>query len=182
METLLLLILLVFQLVLISLALLVCYLLFFALITVPWVPTRKQFSHAMLQFAQVKKGDVIADFGCGDASILLEAASSFGVTRAFGIEARYPLVFLARMRAKFAKVSDCVEIVHGNMFKETWPSEIDVVAVYLLEEVNKKLEPLFLERLKSGTRVVSRTFTFPGLEAVDTTVIKGETVYLYRVP
>jgi hypothetical protein len=170
------------QLIFLLIALLIVYLMFFSIITVPWVRTRKLFSNAMLKFAKVKPDDVVVDFGCGDGSILLEAASGFGVKKAIGIEARYPLVLLAQLRAKWAKVPDAVEIVHGNMFKEKWPEKIDLITVYLLAEFNKKLEPLILERCESGTRVVSRTFTFPGLALVDTTVIKGETVYLYRVP
>jgi precorrin-6B methylase 2 len=167
---------------LVIIAFMIVYFMFFAVLSVPWVPTRKVYSEAMLKLANVKPDDVVMDLGCGDASILIEAAKEFGVKRAFGIEARYPLVLLARFRAKRVGVGDSVEIVCGNMYKEKWPEKVDVIALYLFTEVNKKLEPLILDRYKSGTRVVSRAFTFSGLKLVDTTVVKGETLYFYQVP
>src|SRR5215467_8916595 len=52
---------------------------------VPYVPTTEQAVTAMLKLADVKKGDVVYDLGCGDGRIVIAAAKNFGA-RGVGID------------------------------------------------------------------------------------------------
>jgi hypothetical protein len=59
-----------------------------------------------------------------------------------------------------------VEVRLGDLFHQDL-SRADVIACYLLPDTNKKLEDKLLRELRSGTRVVSNTFLFPGIQETD---------------
>src|SRR5438094_794286 len=52
---------------------------------VPYVPTSEDVVAAMLKAADVKKGDLVYDLGCGDGRIVITAAQKYG-TRGVGID------------------------------------------------------------------------------------------------
>jgi hypothetical protein len=60
---------------------------------------------------------------------------------------------------------DRVRIVYGDFFSQDL-SNADVVTCYLLQSTNNRLEGKLNQELRPGTRVVSNTFTFPGLSKV----------------
>lgn len=51
----------------------------------PFVPTPMEVVDAMLQLAEVKKGDVLYGLGSGDGRIVIRAAKLYGI-RAVGVE------------------------------------------------------------------------------------------------
>jgi len=74
---------------------------------VPYEPTHPSVVSSMLSVANVGKGDVLYDLGCGDGRIVVMATRKFGAARAVGIdldpqrlleaqEPRKPMVFLTR--------------------------------------------------------------------------------------
>lgn len=148
---------------------------------IPWIRTRKIFSKAMLDLAEVKPNETVVDYGCGDGAIVIHAATSYG---AFGIgyEYLFLLVEYAKWCVRFAGVGKRVSIRYKNFLSGEKLPHADVVCTYLFPEVNAKLEPLLLRDYPSGTRVVSRTFTFPTLPEKKSVVVNGETVRLYEVP
>jgi hypothetical protein len=54
---------------------------------------------------------------------------------------------------------------YGNFFNQDL-SDANVVTCYLLQDTNNRLEGKLKQELRPSTRVVSNTFTFPGLHRV----------------
>jgi len=123
-------------------------------------PTPQDVVERMLELAEVRKGDVVYDLGCGDGRIPITAAKKHGA-RAYGWEIDPKLVQEARANAARNHVADQVTIELGDIF-ELDLSKADVVTLYLLPELNTKLTPQ-LERLKPGSRIVSHEFAMRGV-------------------
>jgi hypothetical protein len=60
---------------------------------------------------------------------------------------------------------DRVRVIYGDFFNRNL-SDADVVTCYLLQSTNNKLQKKLKQELRPGARVVSNTFTFPGLHRV----------------
>jgi SAM-dependent methyltransferase len=123
---------------------------------VPYVPTTEEAVDAMLKLAEVKKGDVVYDLGCGDGRIVIAAAKNYGV-HGVGIDIDPQRIAEANANAKRAGVEKLVRFEENDLFKANF-KEATVVTLFLLSSVNLKLKPRLLAELKPGTRVVSNTF------------------------
>lgn len=156
-----------------------------AIFHVPWVPTHNRMAKKMFEMAELKPGETVVDFGCGDASLLLAAVRDFQAAKGIGYEIHPGIRWLGRLRAFWAGVSKKIDLRGGNFFsageKEKFPPA-DVVAAYLFPETQVRLEPLLKKYYPSGTRVISRAFLFPTLPLIKTEEALGEKFYLYRIP
>ena len=131
----------------------------------PWVPTPYKTIRKMLKLAEVKPGELVYDLGSGDGRVIIEAARTFGAN-AVGIEID-PIRFLwAKARIFLLGLSGKVNVLFGNFFKIDI-SQADVVTIYLLQNTNVKLIDKFINELRPGTRIVSNTFTLPGLKIIN---------------
>jgi len=111
--------------------------------------------------AEVGPDDLVYDLGCGDGRMIITAARHYGA-RAVGIELD-PLRYLwCQMLITVMGLRSRVRVLHGDFFEQNL-SDADVVTCYLLQSTNEKLEGKLRQELMPGTRVVSNTFTFPGL-------------------
>jgi SAM-dependent methyltransferase len=130
----------------------------------PWVPTSMNTVHKMLTIAQVGPDDLIYDLGCGDGRVIVTAARRYG-SQAVGVEID-PLRYLwCQVLITVLGLRDRVRIVYDDFFNQDL-SDADVVTCYLLQDTNNKLQEKLKQELRSGARVVSNTFTFPGLHRV----------------
>ena len=123
---------------------------------VPYVPTTDLAVAAMLKLADVKKGDVVYDLGCGDGRIVIAAAKQMGA-RGVGIDINPERIREARENARKAGVEKLVRFEENDLF-EADIRGASVVTLFLLPEINLKLRPKLLRDLKPGTRIVSNTF------------------------
>lgn len=123
---------------------------------VPYVPTTDLAVAAMLKLADVKKGDVVYDLGCGDGRIVIAAAKEMGA-RGVGIDINPERISEARENARKAGVEKMVRFEENDLF-EADIRGASVVTLFLLPEINLKLRPKLLRDLKPGTRIVSNTF------------------------
>ncbi|MCX8155245.1 MAG: methyltransferase domain-containing protein [Verrucomicrobiae bacterium] len=160
---------------------------------VVFVPTPQEVVDKMLELAEVKKGDIVYDLGCGDGRIVVTAAKKFGV-KAYGFDINPERVKESLENVKTNKVEHLVTIKEADIF-ELDLSEATVVTLYLLPDLNVKLMPQ-LRKLKPGSRIVSHDFDMRGAKPlkVEKVVVKrqdgdnsyvheGEhTVYLWKVP
>ncbi len=158
----------------------VLYLALSAAFGVPWVPTGSKLGRQMFKLADLKPGEIVLDFGCGDGSLLLTAAKDFGAY-GIGYDINLPLCWLARLRIHVAGVAGMVQIYTRNFHKVDLP-RANVVVTYLLPKAQEKLEKRLIECYPSGTRVVCRAFEFPNLKLEKVHRKYGEKFYLYRIP
>lgn len=149
---------------------------------VPWVPTGSKIGRKMFELAELKPGETVVDFGCGDGSLLITAVKDFQAERGIGYEVDPILRWRGRMRARWHGVADKIELRGENFFKLQSFPPAEVIACYLFPETQVKLEPLLKKHYPSGTRVISRTFLYPTLSLIKTDEAKGEHLYLYRIP
>lgn len=146
---------------------------------VPYVPTSQPVVDAMLELAEIKKGDIHYDLGCGDGRIVVTAAKKYG-TKGTGVDIDPERIAEANANAKQAGVTDKVKFIEGNLF-DVDLSNADVVTLYLLPSVNMKLRPSLM-KLKPGTRIVSHAFDMGDWKPEKTINVNGSTIHLWRVP
>jgi predicted RNA methylase len=118
----------------------------------------------LLAFADVGPDDVVYDLGCGDGRLIIAAALRCGA-RAVGIEIHPLRYWWCKMRIDALGLQDRVQVIRGDFYRQDL-SDADVVICYLLQRTNNKLEAKLRQELASGTRVISKRFTFPGLHLV----------------
>ncbi len=131
----------------------------------PWVPTPYKTIKKMLEMAEVRPGEILYDLGSGDGRVIIEAARSFGA-RAVGIEIDPFRYLWTKARIFTAGLTGKVNVLFGNFFNIDI-SQADVVTIYLLQDTNVKLIDKFIRELRPGSRIVSNTFTLPGLKIIN---------------
>lgn len=123
---------------------------------VPFVATPHNVVVEMLRIAEVQKGDVLYDLGCGDGRIVIAAAQKAGA-HAVGVEIDPQRIRESQANAVKARVEHLVKFLEQDFFK-TDLREASVVTLYLLPFLNVRLRPKLLAELKPGSRIVSHDF------------------------
>jgi SAM-dependent methyltransferase len=144
-----------------------------------YVPTPERVVSTMLELADVRRGDVVYDLGCGDGRIVVAAAKA-GAAKAVGIDIDPERVAEARENVRAAGVADRASILEGDLFQLDL-RDADVVTLYLLPDLNLRLRPKLL-RLKPGTRIVSHAFDMGDWAPDRVAYVDGKTVYMWTVP
>jgi SAM-dependent methyltransferase len=147
---------------------------------VPYVVTDMQVVDAMLGMARVRPNDYVLDLGSGDGRILIAAARSHGA-RGLGVDIDPARVDEAKANARDAGVSARVTFRRQDLF-ETPLAEADVLALYLLPEINLRLRPRILAEMRPGTRVVSHDFDMGDWRWDLRERVGSATVYMWIVP
>lgn len=129
-------------------------------IEVRWVPTPEFVVDKMAELAKVTAEDVIHDYGCGDAVMLIRPVKKFGAKKGFGIDIDPAMVAKARANVKAAGLDDKITIAQGDILKLTEQdcAEATVVLLYIGDDLGAKLSPLLQKSLKPGARIVSHHF------------------------
>ena len=147
---------------------------------VPYVPSPEEVVSSMLKLADVHKGDLVYDLGCGDGRIVIAAAKDFGA-RDVGVDINPERIKEANENAKKAGVTSQVSFREGNLFDANLEGAT-VVTLYLLPSVNLRLRPKLLHDLKPGTRVVSHSFDMGDWKPDKETEAAGRYLYLWIIP
>ena len=150
---------------------------------VVWVPTPQVLVDKMLDMAKVTPSDYVIDLGSGDGRTVITAAKR-GV-RAHGIEYNPDMVELSKRNAAQEGVGDKATFAKADLYESDF-SQASVITMFLLPQINLKLRPKLLD-LKSGTRIVSNTFTMgewheDGSDTLETECVNWCTALLWIVP
>ncbi len=119
----------------------------------PFLSTPADIIPALLELGNVSASDTIADLGCGDGRILIEAAKLTGC-KAIGIESDLSLVQEANRRAKAEGVSDRVRIIHGDAASAEL-GQATTVFVFLPADATVALVERLRSSLEPGTRIIA---------------------------
>lgn len=155
----------------------------------PFVITPANVVTAMLDLANVAPGERLIDLGSGDGRIVIAAAQRGAI--GVGIEIDANLVERSRESARRLNLEDRATFVTQDLF-ETDFSGADVVTLYLLPDVNKRLQPKLYSTLKAGARIVSHDYDL-GAWPPDKTIVvdapdkpvnveKKSRIYYWLVP
>lgn len=144
-----------------------------------FVPTPQEAVEKMLELAQLKKGDVLYDLGCGDGRIVVTAAKKYGV-KAVGYDIDPERIKESLENVKANGVEHLVTIKKQDIFTLDL-SEASVVTLYLLPSLNVKLIPQ-LQKMKPGSRVVSYSFDMEGAKPEVTLKHSYTPIYKWTIP
>lgn len=144
-----------------------------------YVPTPQVVVDRMLDMAGVKSGDFMIDFGCGDGRMVVSAAKRGA--RGYGVDINPARINEANENARKAGVTDKVEFKIADLFQEDL-SKADVMAMYLLTDINLRLRPKILDTMKPGTRIVSHAFDMGDWEPDQRDTVDGKNVFFWIVP
>ena len=101
--------------------------------------------------------------------------------RGFGVDINPQRIKEANANAEAAGVTDKVEFKIANLFEQDL-SKADVMAMYLLTDINLRLRPKILDTMKPGTRIVSHAFDMGDWKPEVHENVNGRNVYFWIVP
>ncbi len=145
------------------------------ILRVPFVRTGSDVAKKMVELADVRKGQVVYDLGCGDGKILFFAAEKGG--NCIGIERLRPLCWLGRLRNKFHKSS--VRFLCKNFYKVDL-SDADVIFCYLFPKIMEKFYVEKFKELKKGAKIISNAFKIGSLKEKEKIRFGKSWIYIYE--
>lgn len=136
------------------------------------MPSKRERVKKMIELADIKPGEKAVDLGSGDGRLVIALAKAGA--RAYGYEINPWLVRSARKNIGKEKVGDRA-IIHRKNFWQEDLSDFDIITVYGLNHVMRRLEKKLQKELKPGARVISNSFQFPSWPHSK----KEDNIYLY---
>lgn len=124
----------------------------------PYVPSNDEKLKTMLKLAKIKNGTKVADIGSGNGKVVI-AMAKLGA-EAHGYEINPFLVWRAKQNVKKAGVEKNAHIHWRNFWYVNF-SKFEVVTLYGITWIMKRLEKKLRKELKKGSIVVSNYFQFP---------------------
>jgi 16S rRNA G966 N2-methylase RsmD len=147
-------------------------------------PTPMDVVQAMLELAEVGREDLVADLGCGDGRIVIEAVRRHGA-RGLCVDIDPERIAEATQNARAAGVADRIRFLNQDLFA-TDLREVSVVMLFLSPQFNLQLRPKLVLELAPGARVVSHWHGMGDWEPTRTLRVKSggreRPVYLWTMP
>ncbi|PSN12722.1 SAM-dependent methyltransferase [filamentous cyanobacterium CCP5] len=151
---------------------------------IAFIPTPDDAIQAMVELAELDRGDRVYDLGCGDGRLLIAAALQ-SPCHGVGIDIDPAQVAVARQKAAARGLADRLSFRVGNLY-ESDVHDATVVFIYLLPHLNLRLRPRLASQLQPGARIISHQFDM-GTEWPPEKVLKlvpseeESTLYRWRV-
>lgn len=120
--------------------------------------------HIKRMLKYVKNGMSVADMGCGDGRVLIEAVKQ-GAKEGEGWEIE-PIVFVqAKWKVNKEKLNDRIKIHFADMWTADL-SKYDLVYVYQLTRYAPRFVDKCKKEMKSGSIVIANTYPLKGLNLI----------------
>ena len=120
---------------------------------VRYEPTPYDVVRTMLELAAPRAGELVADLGCGDGRIVIEAVQRYGA-RGLCVDIDPRRIAEARRNAEQAGVAGRITFLEQDLFTVDL-REVNALMLFLSPEFNLKLRPKLQRELARGARVVS---------------------------
>lgn len=140
---------------------------------IPYVSSLPERIETIFELIEVTTGQKSVDLGAGDGRVVIEFAKR--ELDAIGFEIDPNLVKLANKNIKEAGLEGKAFVYEKDFWDEDF-SKYDVITIYGITDIMKRLEEKFEKELKPGTIVVSNGFRLPYWEPF----AKKKFVYAYR--
>ena len=151
---------------------------------VRYEPTPMDVVAVMLSLAEPRPGDIVADLGCGDGRIVIEAVRRFGA-RGLCVDIDPRRIAEATRNARDAGVADRIRFVQNDLLRVDL-REVTVVMLFLSPSLNRELRPKLRRELAAGARVVSHWHDMGDWVPERRQVVKSDgrerPVYLWSLP
>ena len=125
----------------------------------PFEPTKNKKVLRMIKLAGNLKGKKAVDIGSGDGRIVLALASAGAESH--GIEINPYLFIYSKLKIFFSKSRG---EVHFKSFWEENLGKYDVIILFQIDYIMKKLEDKIKRECKKGTVIISNHWKFPSLK------------------
>ena len=129
----------------------------------PYVPTNWEKIEKIIALSRVQPHEKVVDLGSGDGRILIEFAKA-GI-EVHGYEINPFLVWYSRRNIKARGLEGKAFVHYKNFWKQDL-SSYDIIVIYGIGYIMKRLEEKLAIELKPGARVISSAFEFPTWKAV----------------
>lgn len=144
----------------------------------PFFPSAKSTLRLAMNAAALAPGEVFSDLGAGAGGSLVIADKEFGA-RAIGAEISLLPFLIAKLRIFLARSRATIEFT--DLFSMD-VRDADVVFCFLAERVMEQVKGKLQRELRSGARIVSYAFAFPGMKPERIIPVHGAwNLYLYRI-
>jgi len=151
------------------------FLLYLLWIGAPYIPTKKSGVEKILECCGIRPGMKAADIGSGDGRIVIALARAGAI--AHGYEINPLLVWWSRVKIRQAGLDGRAFIHRKNLWSADF-SSFDVVTVFGVFHIMRRLETKLRRELKPGARAVSIGFEFPTWLAAE----KHDGIFVYLQP
>ena len=128
----------------------------------------------IIEFADVKKNEKIAELGSGDGRIVIELAKKGAI--AHGFEINPLLVFYSRKKIKEAKLEKKA-FIHWKNFWKTNLNSYDTIVLFQFKTIMKKLEKKLKDELKPNSKIISNEWKFPNFNLIE----RKNKISLYKI-
>jgi len=144
----------------------------------PWVPLRMSTVDRMLELANIKPGEIVADLGSGDGRLLVRALKKHKA-RGVGYEINPIMAWFCQLDMLMRRMNKDISVMRQDMHKADI-SQADVIMTYLLPEANVKLEKKVMTEAKPGARVISYAFNYPNWGHSHQERVGAGNIYVYH--
>ena len=111
----------------------------------------------IIELAEIKKGDKIADLGSGTGKLVVELAKTGAEVH--GYETNPFLFWLSKKRIEKNKLQKNA-FVHRENFWKADIKDFDIITIFQIRFVMKKLEDKIKKEAKKNVKVISNTWKF----------------------